>query len=132
MCLVRECWTGLHEMAMAAFESQYIVLLFGRIKLTNLSPLEIVMPPDDVLLTENREARASAAYTTEDIDTTRVVPLSNASNIGLNSKSNSFDVVIISVCLMNIFMTLLDAGLTCHRFHYRSRTLWNGVRNDVI
>ncbi|GJR08692.1 hypothetical protein Tco_0791344 [Tanacetum coccineum] len=24
MCLVRECWTGLHEMAMAAFESQYI------------------------------------------------------------------------------------------------------------
>nr|GEZ36159.1 integrase, catalytic region, zinc finger, CCHC-type, peptidase aspartic, catalytic [Tanacetum cinerariifolium] len=26
MCLVRECWTGLHEMAMAAFESQYIDL----------------------------------------------------------------------------------------------------------
>nr|GEZ48736.1 kinesin-like protein KIN-14E [Tanacetum cinerariifolium] len=24
MCLVRECWTRLHEMAMAAFESQYI------------------------------------------------------------------------------------------------------------
>ncbi|GJR61748.1 hypothetical protein Tco_1503910 [Tanacetum coccineum] len=24
MCLVWECWTGLHEMAMAAFESQYI------------------------------------------------------------------------------------------------------------
>nr|GEU88175.1 hypothetical protein [Tanacetum cinerariifolium] len=24
ICLVRECWTGLHEMAMAAFESQYI------------------------------------------------------------------------------------------------------------
>ncbi|GKC07595.1 hypothetical protein Tco_0999205, partial [Tanacetum coccineum] len=24
MCLVRECWTGLHVMAMAAFESQYI------------------------------------------------------------------------------------------------------------
>nr|GEV45219.1 hypothetical protein [Tanacetum cinerariifolium] len=24
MCLVRECWTGLHEMAMDAFESQYI------------------------------------------------------------------------------------------------------------
>nr|GEW68390.1 hypothetical protein [Tanacetum cinerariifolium] len=24
MCLVRECWIGLHEMAMAAFESQYI------------------------------------------------------------------------------------------------------------
>nr|GEU91926.1 hypothetical protein [Tanacetum cinerariifolium] len=24
MCLVRECWTGLHDMAMAAFESQYI------------------------------------------------------------------------------------------------------------
>nr|GEY99810.1 putative ribonuclease H-like domain-containing protein [Tanacetum cinerariifolium] len=24
MCLVCECWTGLHEMAMAAFESQYI------------------------------------------------------------------------------------------------------------
>nr|GFB83878.1 hypothetical protein [Tanacetum cinerariifolium] len=27
MCLVRECWTGLHEMAMAAFESQYIGIL---------------------------------------------------------------------------------------------------------
>ncbi|GKG39738.1 hypothetical protein Tco_0463883, partial [Tanacetum coccineum] len=25
-----ECWTGLHEMAMAAFESKYIVMLFGR------------------------------------------------------------------------------------------------------
>nr|GEY28000.1 hypothetical protein [Tanacetum cinerariifolium] len=24
MCLIHECWTGLHEMAMAAFESQYI------------------------------------------------------------------------------------------------------------
>ncbi|GJX47040.1 hypothetical protein Tco_0272230, partial [Tanacetum coccineum] len=24
MCLVRECWTRLHEMAMVAFESQYI------------------------------------------------------------------------------------------------------------
>nr|GEZ27305.1 reverse transcriptase domain-containing protein [Tanacetum cinerariifolium] len=24
MCLVRECWTGLHEMAIADFESQYI------------------------------------------------------------------------------------------------------------
>ncbi|GKG12612.1 hypothetical protein Tco_0346849, partial [Tanacetum coccineum] len=24
MCLVWECWIGLHEMAMAAFESQYI------------------------------------------------------------------------------------------------------------
>ncbi|GKE03870.1 hypothetical protein Tco_1395888, partial [Tanacetum coccineum] len=27
MCLVHVCWTGLHEMAMAACESQYINVL---------------------------------------------------------------------------------------------------------
>ncbi|GKG58594.1 hypothetical protein Tco_0594364, partial [Tanacetum coccineum] len=32
----------------------------------------------------------------EDFDTTGVVPLSNSSNIGLNSRSNSFDVVTVS------------------------------------
>nr|GEV74068.1 ribonuclease H-like domain-containing protein [Tanacetum cinerariifolium] len=36
---------------------------------------------------------ASAACTTEDFDTTGVVQLSNSSNIRLNSKSSSFDVV---------------------------------------
>nr|GFA80744.1 hypothetical protein [Tanacetum cinerariifolium] len=40
MCLVRECWTGLHEMAMDAFESQYIelamasLMFLGSIRLT--------------------------------------------------------------------------------------------------
>ncbi|GJU46897.1 hypothetical protein Tco_1204163 [Tanacetum coccineum] len=39
---------------------------------------------------------ASAACTTEDFDTTGVDPLNNTSNIRLNSKSNSFDVVTVS------------------------------------
>ncbi|GKF58627.1 hypothetical protein Tco_0172164 [Tanacetum coccineum] len=67
MCLVRECWTGLHEMAMAAFESQYIdkdtysafakdievQSCFFEDQLTNLSPHRNCMPPD-VLLRELR------------------------------------------------------------------------------
>ncbi|GJY82670.1 hypothetical protein Tco_0496046 [Tanacetum coccineum] len=39
---------------------------------------------------------ASTACTTEDFDTTGVDPLNNSSNIRLNSKSNSFDVVTVS------------------------------------
>ncbi|GKD11011.1 hypothetical protein Tco_1190696, partial [Tanacetum coccineum] len=39
---------------------------------------------------------ASAACTAEEFDTTGVVPLSNSTNIGLNSKSSSFDVVTVS------------------------------------
>ncbi|GKG05390.1 hypothetical protein Tco_0325476 [Tanacetum coccineum] len=68
MCLVRECWTGLHEMAMAAFESQYIdkdtystsaedievQSCFLDDQLTNLSPPRNCMPPD-VLLCESRQ-----------------------------------------------------------------------------
>nr|GFA77659.1 hypothetical protein [Tanacetum cinerariifolium] len=39
---------------------------------------------------------ASTAFAVEDFDTTGVVPLSNSSNIEVNSKSSSFDVVNIS------------------------------------
>nr|GEU66586.1 retrovirus-related Pol polyprotein from transposon TNT 1-94 [Tanacetum cinerariifolium] len=60
MCLVRECWTGLHEMDMAAFESQYIdkdtysafakdievQSCFLDDQLNNLSPPRNCMPPD--------------------------------------------------------------------------------------
>nr|GFB79548.1 hypothetical protein [Tanacetum cinerariifolium] len=38
---------------------------------------------------------ASAEHTAEDLDTTLEDPLSNSSNIGLNSKSSSFDVVTV-------------------------------------
>nr|GEW32849.1 hypothetical protein [Tanacetum cinerariifolium] len=68
MCLVRECWTGLHEMAMDAFESQYIdkdtysastkdievQSYFLDDQLTNLSPPRNFMSPD-VLLRESRQ-----------------------------------------------------------------------------
>nr|GFA39647.1 hypothetical protein [Tanacetum cinerariifolium] len=64
MCLVHECWTGLHEMAMAAFESQYIdkdtysasaedikvQSCFLDDQLTNLSPPRNCMPPDALRL----------------------------------------------------------------------------------
>ncbi|GJR44375.1 hypothetical protein Tco_1312478 [Tanacetum coccineum] len=63
MCLVRECWTGLHEMAMAAFESQYIdkdtysasaedievQSCFLDDQLTNLSPPRNLYAPDVLL-----------------------------------------------------------------------------------
>nr|GEW62518.1 hypothetical protein [Tanacetum cinerariifolium] len=63
-----ECWTGMHEMAMAAFESQYIdkdtysasakdikvQSCFLDDHLTNLSPSRNCMPPD-VLLRESRQ-----------------------------------------------------------------------------
>nr|GEZ66872.1 retrotransposon protein, putative, Ty1-copia subclass [Tanacetum cinerariifolium] len=63
-----ECWTGLHEMAMATFESQYIdketystsaedievQSYFLDDQLTNLSPPRNCMPPD-VLLHESRQ-----------------------------------------------------------------------------
>ncbi|GJV63008.1 hypothetical protein Tco_1473836 [Tanacetum coccineum] len=54
-----ECWTGLHEMAMAAFESQYIDIkvqscFLEMEQLTNLSPPRYCMPPD-VLLRESRQ-----------------------------------------------------------------------------
>ncbi|GJX51251.1 hypothetical protein Tco_0278096 [Tanacetum coccineum] len=52
-----ECWTGLHEMAMAAFESQYIVA-FGRPQTKIISPPRNCMPPD-VLLRESRQARGT-------------------------------------------------------------------------
>nr|GEX82226.1 hypothetical protein [Tanacetum cinerariifolium] len=72
MCLVRECWTGLHEMAMAAFESQYIEKYtysasakdievqscFFDDQLINLSPPRNCMPPD-VLLRESRQPALS-------------------------------------------------------------------------
>nr|GFC96562.1 hypothetical protein [Tanacetum cinerariifolium] len=66
MCLVRECWTGLHEMAMAAFDSQYIDTysayaedievqsFFFDDQLTSLSPPRNCIPPD-VLLRESRQ-----------------------------------------------------------------------------
>ncbi|GJV21770.1 hypothetical protein Tco_1370790 [Tanacetum coccineum] len=68
MCLVRECCTRLHEIAMAAFESQYIdkdtysasaedievQSYFLDDQLTNLSPPRNCMPPD-VLLRESRQ-----------------------------------------------------------------------------
>ncbi|GKA71427.1 hypothetical protein Tco_0777566 [Tanacetum coccineum] len=60
MCLVRECWTGLHEMAMGAIESQYIdkdtysasaedievQSCFFDDQLTSLSPPRNCMPPE--------------------------------------------------------------------------------------
>ncbi|GJX38488.1 hypothetical protein Tco_0251791 [Tanacetum coccineum] len=63
-----ECWTGLHEMAMAAFESQYmdkdtysapaedieVQSCFLDDQLTNLSPPRNCMPPD-VLFCESRQ-----------------------------------------------------------------------------
>nr|GEU91366.1 hypothetical protein [Tanacetum cinerariifolium] len=63
----QECWTGLHEMAMAAFESQYVdtdtYLAFAKDievqscffndQLTSLSPPRNCMPPD-VLLRESK------------------------------------------------------------------------------
>ncbi|GJS91095.1 hypothetical protein Tco_0516236 [Tanacetum coccineum] len=55
-----------------------------------LLPLETER--NDVLMPSG----ASASFIAEDFDTTLVVPLSNSSNIGLNSKSSSFDVVTVS------------------------------------
>ncbi|GKF46731.1 hypothetical protein Tco_0136533, partial [Tanacetum coccineum] len=60
MCLVWECWTGLHEMAMDAFEPQYIdkdtysasaedievQSCFLDDQLTNLPPPRNCMPRD--------------------------------------------------------------------------------------
>ncbi|GKD16820.1 hypothetical protein Tco_1205978 [Tanacetum coccineum] len=68
MCLVRECWTRLHEMAMAAFESQRIdkdtysasaedikvLSCFLDDQLTNLSPPRNCMP-SNVLLRKSRQ-----------------------------------------------------------------------------
>ncbi|GKD16749.1 hypothetical protein Tco_1205907 [Tanacetum coccineum] len=68
MCLVRECWTGLHEMTMAACESQYIdkdtysasaedikvQSYFFDDQLTSLSSPRNCIPPD-VHLRESRQ-----------------------------------------------------------------------------
>ncbi|GKD92149.1 hypothetical protein Tco_1371986 [Tanacetum coccineum] len=68
MCFVRECWTGLHEIAMAACESQYIdrdtysasaidievQSCFLDDQLTSLSTPRNCMPLD-VLLRESRQ-----------------------------------------------------------------------------
>ncbi|GJX71955.1 hypothetical protein Tco_0309126 [Tanacetum coccineum] len=177
MCLVRECWTGLHEMAMAAFESQYIAVsskpVFLRIieshvngilrhfmlktflhrdvdyypdiysfketgeflpaslqSMHNTSngffdvlefPMTYVLTRMNLLFKHDvqKESRISdslvieltliedafRALQQEDFDTTRSSSIDNSSNIRLNSKSSSFDVLRLS-CLRNIFLTL--------------------------
>nr|GEW28343.1 reverse transcriptase domain-containing protein [Tanacetum cinerariifolium] len=37
--LIKECWTGLHEMAIAAFDSQYISAVLGQRKTKNFQPI---------------------------------------------------------------------------------------------
>nr|GFA39939.1 hypothetical protein [Tanacetum cinerariifolium] len=54
--------------------------------------VEFRIDEDNVLW---QDTRASAADTTEYLDTTLEDPLSNSLNIGLNSKSSSVDVVTV-------------------------------------
>ncbi|GJY91068.1 hypothetical protein Tco_0506264 [Tanacetum coccineum] len=65
-----------------------------------------------MLINSSSSTCASVAVTVEDFNTTGVVPLSNSSNIRLNSKSNSFDVVL-SQLLEEHFLNFGDRDLNC-------------------